>query len=72
MKEKFLIWDLDDTIITTYPEFEKSNTLCAEIISRELFGDVLQVNDILNRQRMIDISLLKNMVFYHRDMNNAG
>lgn len=63
MKEKFLIWDLDDTLITTYPEFKKSNTLCAEIISRELFGDVLQVNDILNRQALIDISLIEKYGF---------
>jgi len=58
MKEQLLIWDLDDTIISTYSEFVKTNRQCAEMISKEIFGDFRKVNEILQRQRLLDLTLI--------------
>ncbi|MBD3109926.1 HAD family hydrolase [Bacillus sp. AGMB 02131] len=58
MREQLLIWDLDDTIISTYAEFVKTNKQCAEAISKEIFGDFRKVDDILQRQRILDLTLI--------------
>lgn len=58
MNEQLLIWDLDDTIISTYAEFVKTNQQCAQTISKELFGDFRKVNEILHRQRKLDLTLI--------------
>ncbi|WPS85613.1 HAD family hydrolase (plasmid) [Brevibacillus halotolerans] len=63
MKRKLLIWDLDDTLIFTNIEFEKTNKACAEIISEEIFGDHREVDDILKRQRQIDLELVREYGF---------
>ncbi|MFF2532332.1 HAD family hydrolase [Brevibacillus sp. NPDC058079] len=63
MKRKLLIWDLDDTLIFTNIEFEKTNWSCAEIISKTIFGDNRAVNEILQRQRKIDLELVSEYGF---------
>ena len=59
MTEQLLIWDLDDTIISTYGEFVKTNEQCAKMISKELFGDFRKVDEILHRQRILDLALIQ-------------
>ncbi|WCF11603.1 HAD family hydrolase (plasmid) [Paenibacillus thiaminolyticus] len=64
MKEnKLLIWDLDDTLIITNPEYEKTNQDCAEIIADELFADFKQIIEISNKQRKIDLELISQYGF---------
>lgn len=60
---KLLIFDLDDTLIITNPEFEKTNQASAEIISTAIFGDLSQVEAILKRQRSIDLELVSKYGF---------
>jgi len=64
MKEKMqLIFDFDDTIVSTNIEFEKTNMQTATIISSALFGSVVEVNRIVAKQREIDIQMVKKHGF---------
>lgn len=63
MNNYLLIFDLDDTLIITNPEFEKTNVASAEIVSTAIFGDLSQVENILKRQRAIDLELVTQYGF---------
>lgn len=57
-----LIWDLDDTLIITNPEYEKTNEICAEIIAGIAKQDCTK-EKILAYQRQRDLELVKQNGF---------
>lgn len=63
MKDLQLIWDFDDTIVYTNREFERTNHDTATIISRSLMGDESLVADIMTKQRLLDLELVKTYGF---------
>jgi len=63
VKPILLIWDFDDTIISTNSEFEKTNEWTANIISKALYGNEQKVQEILQVQRKIDIDMVKKYGF---------
>lgn len=58
MKQGLLIWDLDDTLIITNREYEKTNQECAEIVSEAIFGSSKETESILERQRKHDLAMV--------------
>lgn len=62
-QDKLLIFDLDDTLIITNPEFEKTNEACAEIISNAVYGHRHMVPSIVKKQRVIDLEMVKKHGF---------
>lgn len=62
-QDKLLIWDLDDTLIITNPEFEKTNEACAEIISNAVYGHRHMAPEIVKKQRVIDLEMVKKHGF---------
>ncbi len=58
-----LLWDLDDTIIITNPEFEKTNNYCAELLSKEVHGDGRAKQDLLKMQRVLDLKMVSEFGF---------
>lgn len=60
-----LIWDFDDTIVSTNAEFEKTNILSAQIIAKELsdFRNAVTVEEIISSQRKLDVELVKTYGF---------
>lgn len=63
MNNGLLIWDLDDTLIVTNPEYEKTNQECAEIISKAIFGDCSKIESVLARQREHDLEMVHQYGF---------
>ncbi|MCQ6279617.1 HAD family hydrolase [Bacillus sp. EB600] len=58
-----LIWDFDDTIVQTYVEFEKTNQQAAEIIARDVYGEIRNVQEIKSYQRKIDVEMISSYGF---------
>lgn len=58
-----LLWDLDDTIIITNPEFEKTNNYCANRLSKEIYGDDRAKQELLNMQRVLDLKMVSEFGF---------
>ena len=56
-----LIFDFDDTIVITNPEFEKTNLQCAEVVSEAVWGDLRGVQTILAYQRGLDLEMVKKL-----------
>lgn len=62
-KDIQLIWDFDDTIVKTNVEFEVTNTETAKIISKDLFGEIKDIEKIRQHQRMLDLEMVKKYGF---------
>ncbi|MEH6945020.1 HAD family hydrolase [Bacillus sp. JJ722] len=63
MDQPMLLWDLDDTIIITNPEFEKTNSYCANLLSKEIYGDDRAKQELLHMQRILDLKMVSEFGF---------
>ncbi|MGM9922901.1 MAG: HAD family hydrolase [Bacillus sp. (in: firmicutes)] len=63
MDKPMLLWDLDDTIIITNPEFEKTNSHCAELLSKEIYGDGRAKLELMQMQRALDLQMVTECGF---------
>jgi putative hydrolase of the HAD superfamily len=62
-KDIQLIWDFDDTIVQTYAEFERTNQKAAEIIAKDIYGEVRNIEKIKFFQRKLDIEMISSFGF---------
>lgn len=63
MEQPMLLWDLDDTIIITNPEFERTNLYCANLLSKEVHGDYRAQIELMQMQRALDLKMVSEFGF---------
>lgn len=63
MKDIQLIFDFDDTIVSTNKEFDSTNEMVANFISNRLYGHMNAVEEILVVQKRLDIEMVKSFGF---------
>lgn len=62
-KDIQLIWDFDDTIVHTSVEFGKTNQDTAELIAKNVFGELVLINEIKAFQVEADLEMVKKYGF---------
>lgn len=63
MKDIQLIFDFDDTIVSTNKEFERTNELVSTYISTRLYGNTECLQEVLNVQNRLDMEMVKSFGF---------